>query len=326
MNRPAGFALMTAASVIGIIGFEQKCSAYNSTLDNAMLEWTEGQNTQIFNDEFLETPSYLRNDSTPAEIGWSDTIGRVRLTDTGEYSPTVAFEAFYMNLNSHSPLLPRQLNDQSVAVGTPIGQFGDWGVSVAVGAGYAGNSPYNDSNAVYALAQITALDHLTADDQLYVSVDYDGNRDYLPDAPLPSVEFEHTGKTFQWTVGLPYESFHWQATSQLQISGEYDPVTDGFADVDYALLQWLHIYGHFESDSWFFHLSNYNPDQRFYMSLCRVEGGFRINTFNQHLSVQLSGGYAFDQEVGQGYDYRDEHNFGQVANAPYADMQIQFTF
>jgi hypothetical protein len=325
MKCPMLIAAIATMGLIATASFGQKCRA-DSTQDDSLMAWADSQNAQIFNDGFLEAPSHVRNDSSNAEVGWWDTSGRLRLMDTGEYSPTLAYESFYMNLNTHSPLLPHQLNDEAVSLGTPIGQFGAWGVSIALGAGYAGNSPYNDPSAIYGLAQITALDKISPEDSLYVSLNYNGNRTLMPDVPLPSVEFEHDGSTLQWTVGLPYESFNWQATSQLKISGEYDFITDGFADVDYAILQWLHLYTRFASDSWVFHTSYYNSDQRLFVNICRVEGGFRLYGFKNFLSIQMAGGYAFNQEFGQGFDDRDERNFAQIANAPYADIQLQLNF
>jgi len=325
MNRSLRIAA-AAVCVIVNFGFGQKSFGYSTTLFNAFLQWADGQNVQVVTEGLLETPSYVRNDSSPAEIGWSDTLGRVRLVNTGPYSPTASFEVFYMNINSHTALLPSQLNDQSLVVGTPIGTFGGWGLAVAFGAGYAGNSPYNDPSAIYGLGQITASDTLSVEDSLYVSVSYNGNREFLPDVPLPTVEYVHLGDSLQWALGVAFESLRWQATKQLQISAEYDPLNEGFADVDYATLQWLHVYTRFETDSRAFHLSNYNANQRLFVSMNRVEGGFRIHALKDHLSVQLAGGYAFDQEFGQGYDSRDEHDFAQIANAPYADVQLQFNF
>ena len=41
-----------------------------------------------------------------------------------------------------------------MSLGMPVGQFGKWGVGIAIGAGYAGNSPYNDPRNLQPVAQI----------------------------------------------------------------------------------------------------------------------------------------------------------------------------
>ena len=312
-------AALTLATAAGI------CRA-GETQYLAQDAWTSGDNVETWNQGFVENKSWVRNDSTPAQISMLDFSGRLRLADTGRYSPTVAYDSTYIGLGTSSALLPRQLNDQSMSLGIPIGQFGKWGVGIAIGAGYAGNSPYNDPSAIYGMARITAQHALWKNTELDLALDYSGNRQFMPDVPLPSVEVQHEQKDLEWTFGFPYEFVGWKALPRLWLHVDYFPIDSGRATADYSILKWLVAYTEFDSDSWAFHVSSYQSDQRLFFTQCRVQAGLKLFALHRDVSVNVGGGYAFNQSFSQGFDARNLQPVAQIANAAYVMINLNATF
>jgi hypothetical protein len=317
--------LMAFATILSVGVTGSMCHG-SDTQSLAQDRWLTGDYADTWNSGFIENKSWIRNDSSPAQISMLSFSGRLRLADTGEYSPTVAYDSSYIGLGTHSTLLPRQLNNEAMSIGIPIGQFGSWGVGVALGAGYAGNSPFNDPSAIYGMARITAQHKLWKNTELDLALDYDGNRQFMPDVPLPGVEIQHQQKGFDWIVGFPYESLDWNALPRLWINVNYAPTDSGTASVDYSIMRGLKAYTEFASDSWAFHVSNYQSDQRLFMTQCRVQAGFKIVALQKHVNINIGGGYAFNQTFSQGFDARDEQPVAQIANAAYAIISLNAEF
>ncbi|MGC8624699.1 MAG: hypothetical protein ACP5I8_12250 [Phycisphaerae bacterium] len=283
--------------------------------------WQPGDNADTWNQGLIENKSWVRNDSSPAQISMLDFSGRLRLADTGAYSPTVAYDSTYIGLGTNTALLPRQLNDEAMSIGMPLGRFGQWEVGIALGAGYAGNSPFNDPSAIYGMARMSVQHPLWKNTELDLALDYNGNRQFMPDVPLPSVEIEHHQKGLDWGVGT-FETIRYNVLPRLWLKVDYFPFYSGTAEADYTLLRRLTAYAGFYSDSWAFHVASYASDQRLFMTQCRVQTGFRIVTLRRHISINIGGGYAFNQTFSQGFDARDEQPVAQIANAAYVALNL----
>ena len=300
-------------------------SCADNSQDLAQEAWQPGINAETWNQGLIENKSWVRNDSTPAQISLLDFSGRLRLADTGKYSPTVAYDATYIGLGTNTVLLPRQLNAQSMSIGIPLGRIGRWGVGIALGAGYAGNSPFNDPGAVYGMARISVQHPLWKNTELDLALDYNGNRQLMPDVPLPFVEIEHHQKNLNWRAGT-FETIYCRVLPRLWLLVEYLPVSSGTAEVDYTLLRHLTAYVEFYSDSWAFHVDSYSSDQRLFMTQCRIQTGFKILMLRRHISINIGGGYAFNQTFSQGFDARDEQPVAQIANAAYVTVNLTGKF
>lgn len=302
-----------------------RASSYETQFD-ALNRWTGNEWYQSWNSVFLENSSHVRNDSAPAQIGWVHDGGRVRLANTGRYSPTIAYNSLWMPLNTNSKLLPRQLDSQSMSFGTPLGQIGKLGFGVAVGAGYAGSTPYNDPSSIYGMALITTQYKFNPRDRLLVSLDYNGNRNFMPDVPLPSVEYAHISHRFTFIAGFPEIGVDWRPISRLRLAVDYYIYDDGTAKASYAIFPWMHVYSSFDASSWSFHVDSYHSDQRLFFNMSRIEAGIKLINFSHRASLTVGGGYAFNQAFSQGFDGRDESPVGQIANALYARLQFNISF
>ncbi len=327
MNKAArgNWMMYTFAAMLAAAAATGLCRG-DDTQYLAQDSWLPGQNVESWNQGLMENKSWVRNDSSPAQISMLDFSGRLRLADTGEYSPTVAYSSTYIGLGTSTALLPRQLNNEAMSIGIPLGEIGSWGVGIALGAGYAGNSPFNDPNGIYGMARILAGRDISKDTQLAVGLSYNGNGSFFPDAPIPIVEIRHEQPGLEWTVGFPYESLRWQALPRLAFKVDYQPVDTGTAEADYTVMSWLHAYTEFVADSWAFHVSSYQSDQRLFMTQCRVQAGFKLITLGRHVHINIGGGYAFNQAFSQGYDGWDEQPVAQIANAAYIALNLTGKF
>jgi hypothetical protein len=322
--------LMNLAAAIGLVvllltGQRALAGSYE-TQYNALNRWTGNEWYQSWNDFMLENSSYVRNDSSPAQIGWVHDGGRIRLANTGRYSPTIAYNSLWMPLNTDSPLLPRQLDSQSMSFGTPLGRIGKWGFGVSVGAGYAGSTPYNDPSSIYGMALITTQYKFNPRDRVLLSLDYNGNRSFMPDVPLPSIEYAHITRRFTLIAGFPEIGIDWRPTPKLRLLVHYYIYDDGEAKASYALFPWMHLYSKFDASSWAFHVDRYHSDQRLFFTMSRIEAGIKLINFSRHATLTIGGGYAFNQAFSQGFDGRDESPVGQIANALYAHVSFNISF
>ncbi len=319
--------ISTAAVALAVLGITSwaRASSYETQYES-LSSWTGNQWFESWNDTFLENGSYIRNDSSPAQIGWVHDGGRIRLANTGRYSPTIAYNSLWMPLNTNGRLLPRQLDSQSMSFGTPVGRIGKLGIGVSFGAGYAGSTPYNDPSSIYGMALITTQYKFNPRDRLLVSLDYNGNRGFMPDVPLPSIEYAHVSRKFTLIAGFPEIGLDWRPMPRLRLMLHYYIYDDGKARIRYALFPWMHLYSQFSASSWSFHVDRYNSDQRLFFTMSRVEAGIKLIDFSHHAKLTLGGGYAFNQAFSQGFDGRDESPVGQIANALYARLQFDISF
>ena len=95
MNRTADARkqrLFTFLSLLAPVAFVGICHAA-STQFLAQDAWIPGDNFESSSAGFIENKSWVRNDSTAAQISMLDFSGRLRLADTGRYSPTVAYDS-----------------------------------------------------------------------------------------------------------------------------------------------------------------------------------------------------------------------------------------
>src|SRR5438270_519817 len=86
------------------------------------------------------TPRSTHHDGS-LRLDTYESQGRVELIHKYEINPTIGYSAFYLDINSNSPNLPRRLFGGSVGFATPIAKFGDWFTAISMGVGYAGDVP-----------------------------------------------------------------------------------------------------------------------------------------------------------------------------------------
>jgi hypothetical protein len=253
--------------------------------------------------------------------------GRFRLNPGQLESPRVGYEFTYLDLDTSFSGLPRQLQDQSVAIGFPIAKYDDWIFGASVGAGYAGDSFFGDGDGYYALASLAAFKQLDETSALVLVLDYDGNRTFLPDIPLPGVAYiKRITDKLELTAGVPYSSIRWEATDQLTLElGFYIP-EDLRIDIGYEVIPHWSIFGRARQQREAFFIDGLveNHD-RIIFEQRRAEAGIRYEPCAAfHADIAL--GYAWNGEFSQGFDSRDTDEIADISDEPYLRAGLELRY
>ncbi len=249
--------------------------------------------------------------------------GRYRF---GEKDPlTVGYETALLDLQGDGGLLPDRLLDMSVAGGGEIGSWGDWNIAVTVGAGFAGDTPFSDSDAWYAKANLLGRRSLGKDTTLGVALNFDGNRTIFPDVPLPLVYYtKQVDKTLRYTLGAPVSSVRWRPGKRWLLRARYTPAFTVNGSVRYSLTKACSLFAAFRSGYRAFHEDGRDEHTRLFFHQRRVEAGPRWAFGRGHILV--AGGYAFDQSFERGFDVRDTDEVTDLSDEPYIRAALELRF
>jgi hypothetical protein len=224
-----------------------------------------------------------------------DFKGRMRVAPQERIDPRIGLAATYVSPSAHDPALPDQFLDASVAVGFGVFAAGGWVGALTLGYGYAGagDELFTDGNAWYPKASLVFGKKLSRTDTLAVVIDYDANRTYKPDVPLPGLIWQKLifgrsddgtaagagaagagppadvlpgagpsraeAAAFEprllLTLGFPYANVHYRPVERLTLEATFLMPDDFSARVDYDLLgnRILGIYASYDTRRNAFH-------------------------------------------------------------------------
>lgn len=259
-------------------------------------------------------------------LAFYDTSGRVRLFDAQRADPRIGWN--YTDINtSGDPVLPSHLIDTSVSFGMGIADYNGWVAGIQLGIGYAGAGAFDDADAWYGMADILLGHEIDKTSTLGIVVDYDGNRSFMPDTPLPG--FLYTKRlypTLLLGVGFPYSSIEYKPNDAWTFTAKLYIPDDLTARIDYAVTQNFGIFGELSSRREAFHWDALpNGMDRLIYDSRRAEVGIRW-TLQQSYSLTIAGGYAFSQEFNQGFDTRDQDRVAKPSDEPYARVGFEVRF
>lgn len=228
---------------------------------------------------------------------------------------------------ARSSTLPNSLMDQSFALGFHIGAISDWKISTVLGVGYNGRSPYGDANAYYGKADLIFTNQPTDTTQWQVIIDYNGNRSFMPDLPMPSIAYtDWSNEQFTWTVGFPYNSFTWEPSDKLEVKFGAMLIYDIRASVTYEMTESLALFGQYASRTDAFRADNSDrSDRRVIFSQQSVELGLVYEPCDE-FELTVAGGYAFDQNFDYGFDTRDTDTITEVSDEPFLRIAAMVKF
>lgn len=228
---------------------------------------------------------------------------------------------------SDTSSLPNSLVDHSFALGMNLGAIADWKVSTVLGVGYNGRSPYGDANALYGKADLIFTNKPSDTSMWQVIVDYDGNRSFLPDVPLPSIAYtDWSNDNFVWTVGFPYNALTWKPADKLEVELGALLIYDIHATVTYEVSDALEVFAGYASRTDAFRIDNDDRDtRRVIFSQQTVELGLTYEPCEE-FEITLAGGYAFNQDFEYGFDTRDTNNILDVSDEPYLRVSAEIKF
>lgn len=298
-----------------------------------------------------------------------DLSGRLRLTPgTSEEGiaraqPRAGFAFTGIDVSSNDPLIPERLVDYSAAVGMGVLAYEGWLGGISVGAGYTGADVGDDANALYFQADFAVGKTFSNGvDSFGVVLDYNGNRSFLPDWPLPGFQYRKrldsprdpprgqddalgpaTTRAEQparggfdeydpshrdparliLALGFPFSGVEWRPDDRFRLQVNYQ-IPDIFtARADYDVIANVGLYASFENRLNAFHWDELaQGSDRIFYRQNYVESGLQW-TLDDRLSLIAAFGYAFNRDFEVGFDTRDTENLAEISDEPYGRLALQ---
>lgn len=290
-----------------------------------LVPWGEGRQVESANSTWFGYDGNASNGGADVDLFRFSSVGRARPTaDQNDWA--VGWKYSRLDIDTADAALPERLIDQAVAGGIKMGAFGRWEWGFVAGLGYAGNAPYNDGDAWYAVGSLAARTKLDNDATLTVLLDYDGNRNVFPDVPLPGFAYAHRlDETLRYTLGLPVSSATWTPDDRWKVRGLWI-VPFGFGlDAEYRLTDQWALFGGYTSQTTGYHVQGDDENRRLFFEQDRVELGARWKLGD---AAELVGavGYAFDQSFERGFDQRDTDTIRDLSDEPFFRLALNLRF
>jgi hypothetical protein len=271
-----------------------------------------------------------------------DSSGRLRFFPRDENvraDPRFGYDFTYFDIDSADPRLPKKLTNESVAVGMGIADWSGWLAGITIGVGYAGAGAFQDGNGYYGRADLLVGHELNKNTELGIVLDYDGNRSFLPDVPLPGVELTKTiDPTLLLAVGFPLCSVTWTPdkshtfNQQLTIEGTFTIPDSLQGRIDYALIDsagWAGKVGLFldyDDRTMPFHDNALSVGRhRLFFQQRRAEIGLNWSP-KPLLNFILASGCAFDQQFRTGWDSNNYSRIAKPGDEIYVRTGIEFKY
>lgn len=313
-----------------------------------LLPWQEGQTAQVvgyasFMDtetdgaDFdldltrLESRGRFNLDNPAPGRGEPAGVGQAPRQAPG-FATTLGYDYTYLDLSTNDPALPARLVDFSLAFGGQLGTTdfgcggGDWQVGYTLGLGYAGDVPFHDGDAWYGLGSLFAVKPIDRDTQWIVALQYDGNRSFLPDVPLPSVTYRaRYNDELTYALGFPFSSITWTPDDRWTVRVRTALFISIDARVEYRPAEGWVFFGAFEREVDAFQLDGDDSSRRLIFTQQRLEAGVQV-ALCENTTLTVAVGYAFDQEFERGYDTRDTDTVRDLDDAVYFRLGVVVGF
>ncbi|MGA2501792.1 MAG: hypothetical protein ABSH20_28965, partial [Tepidisphaeraceae bacterium] len=264
---------------------------------------------------FLE----LRSEALVANAGHIDgkgsdhfwqlsTQGRVRLGDSHEINPSLGFDGFHLDTGSNDPRIPRQLDDASVAFATPIGTANGWFAGILAGLGYAGDNAFGDNRAYYGLAQFYVGRQLHPNEDMLFILDYNGNRVFFPDVPLPGIAYHRKfSENFDLVVGFPDSSVRWKPLDDLTLRADISVFSSVNLEARYRAAKGLELFAGLIDQEQPFYIDGQPRTHRLFFQQYRAQVGVCWQP-SPGIQLQATTGYLFGRQFSDGFNDFDTSN------------------
>lgn len=248
-----------------------------------------------------------------------------QLPEPSNLVPLVGYQHTYIYIASDRADLPGQLLDQSVALGATLYKSGEWTLMGSFGVGYAGTNPYADGEGAYAKSDLILNYQMSAKDSLQFMINYNGNRTFLPDVPLPGVAWTHIeSRDLRYTLGVPLSTLYWRPMDKLSIELGYLIPYNGYLTAKYEATEQLTFFVDIANRYQGFWIDG-NTDRRIFFKQRTAEVGATF-TLNKNADFTLAGGIAFDQEFERGFDSRSATEITEIASEPYVRAALTLRY
>jgi hypothetical protein len=276
---------------------------------------------------------HVKGTDESARLSFIESTGRVRVIPGNLISPRIGWDFEHIVVDAgDGPLddfLPGQLTDHSLGVAFPVAKVKDWIFGISIGAGYAGGSPWGDGSGWYGKATAVAFRQFSDKDALVFVLDWDGNRTYLPDVPLPGAAYTRkVNDSLTYIVGFPLSSITWKPLPKTTIELGYLMIESFDAAAGYEFAPHWTVFGNLEYRDSAFSLDELNGNDRLIFQHRRAEVGVRWapTRDRQSFAVTAAAGYAWGQEFSVGFDSRQTNEVADLGDVPYLRVGFELKF
>src|SRR5215204_2104128 len=287
--------------------------------------WPKEQFIESSTDALFFFDSTIKDNGDQYNLDIYESIGRIRLLPGNIASPRIGYELTYLDINSEDPRLPRHLSDQSIGAGFAFAKFDGWIAGATLGIGYAGDTPFADGEGWYGKADVIVGKELNKNSTLTVGIDYDGNRTFMPDVPLPGIEyaFKLPERSLELVVGAPVNALIWDGMDKVKVEITYTMLSRLDARMSYQFAPHISVFGRIETRELAFHLDELEEinDRLIYLQRRGELGVFW--TPYKFLNIVVAGGYSFNQEFTNGFDTRRDFNIARIDDTPYGRFGVE---
>ncbi len=257
---------------------------------------------------------------------WLTESTRWRFDPTDRNSASIGYAMVSADLITSHPLLPERFIDQSVTGKVYLGQWEDWQVDLNGGIGYAGDAPFNDANAWYGLANLSFTKMIDQSSAWMVVINYDGNRTFLPDVPLPAMIYQNwSDRQMIYALGVPYSTVTWRPDARWMFHAKWALLYNFLIEARYYTSEQMNLYAGYYSNERAITLSGGDPDRRLFYDVARLEAGVQWR-MTPWAELVVAGGYAFNQEFSTGWDGRDLTTVVETDDAPFGRVGVTLRF
>jgi len=291
------------------------------------MTWEKDQYFDTVDSGLFEAAAHTDGPGDPdVRISSYHFLGGYRLEPGNVGSTRIGFDVQDYDIVGHNPELPRNLLDSQIGFIQPILNINKWFVVVGGSLGFDGNKPFTGSNSVYATGDVIAGRQFNKDQWLFVGIDYNGNRTFLPDCPIPGFAYANRLNDYcTYVLGLPYSQVTFYPIEGFQFEAGFQLVETFDANLGYQFNKHVAVFGQYTDKYNPFHVQDTSPDSRLFFESHQLEVGLRFNG-PRSIRLSVSGGWAFGQEFSTGFDSRNNTPLVHVADAPFAKVKLEIAF
>lgn len=203
-----------------------------------------------------------------------------------------------------------------------------WIGGAALGFGSASDKPFAGWDEIFLDVNLFARVPDGGRNAWLFFLNYSKTREFLPHVPLPGVGYWYEpNDRARLVVGIPFAFLNLKPTKEVSFSISYFIVRSVRARVTYSPLPSLHLYGNFEWRNESYYRAERRDDRnRLFYYEKQISAGIQVSPI-RHLSVDLSGGYAFDRFYFEGRDYDDrDQNRVSIGSSPFVALRAGVRF
>jgi hypothetical protein len=292
--------------------------------DLIVLPWEDGQAVQTSTDGLLNAQGHTREGDNDIRVSSYEAMGRWRLLPNNRATPRLGYDIQYWDIETSDPALPRKLWDMSIGFAQPVAEVNGWFAVLTGAVGYAGNSPFSDAHAWYPSANVIVGREFSKDRGLFMALNYNGNRTYLPDVPLPGFAYaDRVNEQLTYVLGVPYSRIEYEPLHGFQVEAGYTLIDTLEAKLAYQFTKHWAVFGQYLDQLSPFHIDETKVDRRLFFHTHEVEVGVRWNP-TKLIRLSVSGGWSFGQEFSNGFDDRSLNTVRHLSDTPFGRVRFEF--